>query len=146
MIQVDDFKNEGFVAASSWGFMVNLLVSEKLPIASVIPKEGATGWADTTMMHVDAPHPNCAYMWMEHSLNTKLQGDLASWFGAVPVVPAACQGNPLLGEKGCETNGANEFEKIRFWKTPTSKCATQGDACVPYYRWVSDYIAILGGR
>jgi putative spermidine/putrescine transport system substrate-binding protein len=146
MIQVDDFTNEGFVASSSWGFMVNLLVSQKQPISWTIPEEGATGWADTTMMHVDAPHPNCAYMWLEHSINPKLQGDLASWFGTVPAVPAACQGNALLGEKGCEINGSGSFDKTHFWRTPTTKCTTQNDACVPYYRWVSDYIAILGGR
>src|SRR5919107_284545 len=58
-------------------------------VDSVIPSEGATGWADTTMMHIDAPHPNCAYMWMEHSINPKLQGDLAAWFGSVPSVLAA---------------------------------------------------------
>ena len=59
-IQMDDFKNEGVVASGSWPFQVNLLQSENLPIASVIPQEGATGWADTTMMHVDSKHPNCA--------------------------------------------------------------------------------------
>ena len=57
MVQVDDFKNEGVVASSSWPFQVNLLGSEKKPIASTIPAEGATGWADTTMMHVDAQNP-----------------------------------------------------------------------------------------
>lgn len=145
-IQVDDFQNEGVVASSSWPFQVNTLVAAKQPIASTIPEEGATGWADTTMMHADAANPNCAYMWMEHSLKPKVQGDLASWFGSVPVVPAACQGNELLGDEGCKTNGFDNFDKIRFWKTPTSKCATQGDQCVPYYRWVSDYIGVIGGR
>ena len=53
-IQIDDFKNEGVVASGSWPFQVNLLKSENLPVASVIPEEGATGWADTTMLHVDA--------------------------------------------------------------------------------------------
>lgn len=144
MVQVEDFKTEGVVASSSWGFQVNLLQSETKPIASVVPQEGATGWADTTMMHVTAKHPNCAYLWMEHSLNPKLQGDLAAWFGSVPVVPAACKANKLLGEKGCETNGMNEFDKIWFWRTPVASCG--GKACVPYYRWVTDYIAILGGR
>ena len=114
-------------------------------MATLIPEEGATGWADTTMMHVDAPHPNCAYKWMEHSLNTKLQGDLASWFGSVPVVLAACEDNELLGENGCQTNGLDNFEKISFWRTPVSACG-DGKQCVPYYRWVTDYIAILGGR
>ncbi len=145
MIQIDDFKNEGVVASSSWPFQVNLLQADKKPIASVIPEEGATGWADTTMMHADAPHPNCAYMWLEHSINPKLQGDLAAWFGSVPAVPAACKGNALLGETGCETNGIGNFEKVHFWRTPVAKCTTQSE-CVPYYRWVSDYIAVLGGR
>jgi putative spermidine/putrescine transport system substrate-binding protein len=145
MVQVDDFKNEGVVASSSWPFQVNLLAAETAPVGSVVPEEGATGWADTTMLHTDAAHPNCAYMWMEHSLEPKVQGDLAAWFGSVPVVPAACKGNELLTDTGCATNGFENFEKIRFWKTPIGKCATQ-ENCVPYSRWVSDYIAVMGGR
>ena len=146
MVQVDDFKNEGVVASSTWPYQVNLLLSEKQPVASVFPKEGATGWADTTMLHVDAKHPNCAYLWLEHSLNPKLQGDLSAWFGSVPSVPAACKGNKLLGDEGCARQGFNSFDKISFWRTPTSQCATQNNQCVPYHKWVSDYIAVLGGR
>jgi putative spermidine/putrescine transport system substrate-binding protein len=41
-VQMDDFKNEGFVASSSWPFQVNILQSEKQPIASTVPSEGAT--------------------------------------------------------------------------------------------------------
>jgi putative spermidine/putrescine transport system substrate-binding protein len=146
MIQVDDFTNEGVVASSSWPFQVNLLKSQKKPIASTVPASGATGWADTTMMAADAAHPNCAYLWMEHSLSPKVQGDLAAWFGSVPAVPAACTGNALLTDGGCETNGFGNFDKIHFWRTPVAKCETQSAGCVPYYRWVTDYIAILGGR
>ena len=145
MIQIDDFKNEGVVASGSWPFQVNLLAAEKQPIASTVPEEGATGWADTTMLHADAANPNCAYMWMEHSLSPKVQGDVSAWFGTVPSVPAACKGNALLTDEGCKTNGLEEFAKIKFWKTPVSKCASQGE-CVPYYRWVSDYIGVIGGR
>lgn len=145
-VQIDDFTNEGVVASSSWPFQVNILKSQEAPIASVVPKEGATGWADTTMMHADAAHPNCAYMWMEHSLNPKLQGDLAAWFGSVPVNLKACKGNALLGDDGCRTNGLDNFDKVHFWRTPVSSCATQQEACVPYYRWVTNYIAVLGGR
>ena len=145
-IQIDDFTNEGVVASSSWPFQVNLLVGKQQPIASVIPEEGATGWADTTMLHADAEHPNCAYRWMEHSLSPKVQGDLAAWFGSVPSVPAACKGNALLTDEGCTTNGYESFDKIHFWRTPVAKCASQSAGCVPYYRWVTDYIAVLGGR
>src|SRR3989475_12601319 len=104
-IQVDDFINEGVVASSSWPFQVNLLQSKKQPIASTIPAEGATGWADTTMLHAESRHPNCAYMWLEHSISPKLQGDLAAWFASVPAVPAGSKNNTLLGPEGCETNG-----------------------------------------
>lgn len=144
-IQMDDFKNEGVVASGSWPFQVNLLKGEGLPIASTIPTEGATGWADTTMMHVDAANPNCAYKWIEHTLSSNLQSDLSVWFGANPVVPAACtDGRGMQTAEGCKTNGFEDFDRIRFWTTPVSSCAT-GD-CVPYYRWVSDYIGVIGGR
>jgi putative spermidine/putrescine transport system substrate-binding protein len=144
-IQIDDFVNEGVVASSSWPFQVNMLQGKKAPIASVIPKEGATGWADTTMMHSSSPHPSCAYKWMEHSISNKTQGDLAAWFGSVPAVPEACQGNALLGEKGCETNGAGNFDRIHFWRTPVAACG-EGRECVPYHEWVTSSIAVIGGR
>jgi hypothetical protein len=60
------------------------------------------------------------------------------WFavgGAEAVKPA------LLGDKGCETNGYNEFQN----------CILENAGCrrgkyVPYSRWTQDYIAIMGGR
>jgi putative spermidine/putrescine transport system substrate-binding protein len=142
-VQVDDFKNEGVVASSSWPYQVNLLQADKKPIASTIPAEGATGWSDTTMMHVDAKHPNCAYLWMNHSLEAKVQGDVAAWFGSVPAVPAACKGNALLGDAGCDTNGFANFDKIYFWRTPIGKCEAEG-SCVPYSQWSKDYVAVQG--
>jgi putative spermidine/putrescine transport system substrate-binding protein len=145
-IQIDDFTNEGVVASSSWPFQVNLLQAAGASIASVIPEEGATGWADTTMLHTEAPHPNCAYMWLNHSIDPKLQGDLAAWFGSVPSVPAACEGNELLGESGCQVNGMDNFDQIAFWKTPTADCFGSGAECVPYHEWVTNYIAVIGGR
>ncbi len=143
-VQVQDFTNEGIVGSSSWPFQVNTLKSNNQSIDSVVPAEGATGWADTTMLHAQAPHPNCAYKWMEWSLNPKVQGDLAAWFGSVPAVPAACENSALLGPEGCKTNGFENFDRIWFWRTPEAPCA-QG-TCVPYSRWSTDYVALMGGR
>ena len=98
------------------------------------------------MMHVDADNPNCSYMWMEHSLASNLQADLSVWFGANPAVPAACtDGRGMQTAEGCTKNGLDDFERIKFWTTPVSSCKSQGE-CVPYYRWVSDYIGVIGGR
>jgi putative spermidine/putrescine transport system substrate-binding protein len=146
-IQMDDFKNEGVVASGSWPFQVNILKAGGAPVASTIPQEGATGWADTTMMHVDAANPNCSYLWMEHSLASNLQSDLSVWFGANPAVPAACtDGRGMQTAEGCTTNGLDNFDKIRFWTTPVANCSQGEGMCVPYYRWVSDYIGVIGGR
>jgi hypothetical protein len=47
--------------------------------------------------------------------------------------------------RGLHPQRLDDFEKIRFWTTPVSNCESQGE-CVPYYRWVSDYIGVIGGR
>jgi putative spermidine/putrescine transport system substrate-binding protein len=143
-VQVQDFTNEGVVLSGSWPFQVNTLITNKQPIASTVPAEGATGWADTTMMHAKAAHPNCAYKWLDWSITPKVQGDVSAWFGSVPVVPAACTASELLGAEGCKTNGIDNFEKIWFWRTPEAACSTGN--CVPYSRWATDYVAIMGGR
>jgi len=145
-VQVQDFTTEGIVASGSWPYQANTLLANKQPIAITVPAEGATGWADTTMLAAGAKHPNCAYKWLEWSISAKLQGDVASWFGSNPVVPKACEGNELLGAEGCKNNGYENFEKIKFWRTPEAKCASHTEGCVPYNRWVTDYAAVMGGN
>jgi putative spermidine/putrescine transport system substrate-binding protein len=145
LIQIEDFKSEGFVASSSWPLQVNLLQADGQPIASVVPEEGATGWADTTMMSAKAPHPKCAYLWLEHSIDPKVQGDVASWFGSAPSVPMACMGaSELLGTEGCQSNGYDTFDQIYFWKTPIAECGNGKSDCVTYDRWTEEFTAIVG--
>jgi putative spermidine/putrescine transport system substrate-binding protein len=147
-VQMEDFTNEGVAASGSWPFQANLLKAGGAPIEKVVPVEGATGWADSTMLHVDAPHPNCAYKWMEWSLNPKVQGDLAAWFQNIPVRLDACEGNELLGPDGCVNNGLNNFDQIVWWRTPSADCGDTdpNTECVPYHEWVTNYVAVIGGR
>ena len=49
--------------------------------------------------------------------------------------------HPYLARQGFDA-----FDRISFWRTPTAQCKTQNNQCVPYHKWVSDYIAMLGGR
>ena len=133
-VQIDDFKNEGVVASSSWPFQVNLLQADKQPVASVVPEEGATGWADTTMMHAMRRTPNCAYHVARAFARPKLQGDVAAWFGSVPAVPAACKGNALLTDEGCETNGYGNFDKIMVLAYADREMRARKARCVPYCR------------
>lgn len=141
-IQVEDFHSGEFIVSSSWPYQVNLLQKMGAPIASTIPREGVTGWADSTMLHINSKNRNCAYRWMNHSLEAKTQGDVAAWFGSVPSVLSACKNNSMLGENGCVQNGLNNFDKVWFWRTPIENCKTQS-RCVPYYEWVKEMIPVL---
>ena len=143
-VAVQDFTSAVAVASGSWPYQVHALEANGQPVASVVPPEGATGRAHTTMLATKAPHPNCAYKWLEWSLNARVQGDAAAWTGMVPAVPAACEDNDQLGVAGCDRNGLRHFDRIRFWRTPEANCAR--GACVPYDRWAADYAAIRAGR
>jgi putative spermidine/putrescine transport system substrate-binding protein len=146
--QMDEFKNEGIVASTSWPLQVNLLSGEKdakIKVAGVVPEEGATGWSDTTMMAASAPHPNCAYLWLEHSLSPATQAGVASWFGSVPAVPAACKGQEILGDEGCTANGVDLFDKLHFWKTPIKDCG-DGRTCVDYKAWTDAFNGVQSGQ
>ncbi len=138
---VEDFKQSRIVASSGWPYQVNALKSEKKPIESVIPAEGCTGWADTTLLAADAPHPVCAYKWMDWSLRPEVQAAVSEWFGSLPAVATACKAKAPAGSDFCKVNGFSLFPKIHFWKTPELKCETQ-KTCAPYQVWERDYTEI----
>lgn len=141
-VQVQDFMNQSVVASGSRPFQANTLIANRVEVAMTIPAEGATGWADTTMLATGARHPNCAYRWLEWSLSPKVQGDVAAWAGSNPVVPKACEGNELLGPGGCADNGSADLDRVYFWRAPEARCASHPGGCVPYSRWVTDYAGI----
>jgi spermidine/putrescine-binding protein len=58
---------------------------------------------ESIRLRANAKNINCAYAWMEWSLSPKVQAEVASWIGTIPVVPTACIGNALLGNDACRT-------------------------------------------
>jgi spermidine/putrescine-binding protein len=54
-----------------------------------------------------AKNANCAYAWMEWSLSPKVQADIAAALDTIPVIPAACVGNELLGDDACTQRTAS---------------------------------------
>ena len=126
------------VIGSTWQIIVNLAKGDKAPVASVLPKEGATGWADTWMIDAKSPHPNCSYLWMNWVTTPGVQAQIAEWFGEAPANVKACA---LTVDKGhCDTFHANDeayFKKIAFWSTPQSDCldGRTDVKCMPYSEW-----------
>jgi len=126
------------VVGSTWQIIVNLAKADKAPVASVLPKEGATGWADTWMLDAKSPHPNCGYQWMNWATKPDVQAQIAEWFGEAPANPKACA---LTTDKShCDTYHANDeafFKKLWFWTTPQSDCVDgrTDTKCTAYADW-----------
>ncbi len=131
-------ENGSTVIGSTWQIIVNLAQADKKPVDSVLPKEGATGWADTWMVDAKAKNPNCAYLWMNWITNPDVQAQVAEWFGEAPANTKACA---LTSDKGhCTTYHATDetyFKRIWFWATPQSDCldGRTDTKCLPYAQW-----------
>jgi putative spermidine/putrescine transport system substrate-binding protein len=146
--EIDLFKSGGVVLGASWPYQTNTLAADKVPVKDLIPKEGATGWADTWMLSAHAKHPNCAYMWMRYISQPKPQAQQAIYFGETPANPKAC---PIMdklapGSAAQYHCGASPayFKSIYFWKTPVAACGNGSNDCADYTKWQQGWTQLKG--
>lgn len=146
--EISLFQSGTTVVGASWPYQTNTLQAAGAKVADTIPSQGATGWADTWMLATKAPHPNCAYKWMQWTTTPKVQAQQAVYFGETPANKLAC---PLMNaeQKGsCAAYHANApeayFNTIKFWKTPLSQCGNGKNDCVPFQQWVAAWNQITG--
>ena len=84
-ISVNNFNTAGTTTlGTSWQVIQNLAVADGTPVASVKPKEGATGWSDTWMVAKDTKSINCSYLWLDHVASPEVQAQIAEYFGEAP--------------------------------------------------------------
>jgi len=144
--EIDLFKNGGAVLGASWPYQTNTLQAAKAPVKDLIPKEGATGWADTWMISTKAKHPNCAVKWIQWVSTPKVQAQQAIYFGETPANTKACAVMNKLSKGSCAQYHANAptayFKSIKFWKTPTKNCGNGKTNCVDYTKWQSAWTDI----
>jgi putative spermidine/putrescine transport system substrate-binding protein len=139
--EISAFKNGDVVVGAGWPYQVSQLAAAKFPIGSTIPSEGATGWADSWLLATKAPHPNCAYKWMEYISTPKVQAMQAVNYGETPDNAKACPFMNKLQAGSCDLYHANApaayFKTIALWKTPIATCDNGKPDCVPYSQWVT---------
>ena len=75
--EISLFQNGAVVAGAAWPYQTNTLKAAGAKVDDTIPAEGATGWADTWLLATNAPHPNCAYKWMQWVTTPKVQAEEA---------------------------------------------------------------------
>jgi putative spermidine/putrescine transport system substrate-binding protein len=139
--EISAFKNGDVTIGAGWPYQVSALKADKFAIGSVIPSEGATGWADTWMLAAKAPHPNCAYMWMRYISTPQVQAEQALNYGETPDNTLACGFMNKMQPGSCAEYHANApaayLNSIALWKTPIAACDNGKPDCVPYAQWVS---------
>ena len=137
--EIDLFKNGTAWVGASWPYQTNTLVGAKAPVKDLIPKEGATGWADTWMISAKAKHPNCAVKWIQWVSTPKVQAQQAIYFGETPANTKACAIMDKLSKGSCAQYHANAssayFKSIKFWKTPQKNCGNGKSNCMDYTKW-----------
>jgi len=144
--QIQDFKQKSIVIGPTWPYQYNTLKGEKQPVATVLPKEGATGWADTWMLSSQAKHPNCMLMWMKWATEPFTQAHTAYTFGSAPANPKACTILDKMVANYCtayHVTDPNYFKQIAYWKTPLTDCGdSRGNDCIPYSEWTTAWTDI----
>lgn len=143
--QVRDFRQQKLALSTGWGYTAHALRRQGSSVRETIPREGATGWADSWMLHSQAAHPVCAYQWMGYMLRPRVQAMVAEWYGANPANAKACALRGPAGESVCDDAQYKRFADLHFWRTPQANCASQ-PRCVPYAAWAKDYARIVAGR
>ena len=146
--EIDLFKNGDAIIGASWPYQTNTLQADKVPVKDLIPKEGATGWADTWMLSANAKHPNCAYEWLKWISTPKVQAQQAVYFGETPANTKACPFMDKASPGSCAKYHANApaayFNKIKFWKTPQADCGNGQRNCTDYSVWQQKWQEIKG--
>ena len=146
--QIDLFKSGGSTLGASWPYQLSTLLAAKAPVASTIPKEGATGWLDTWMLSAKAKHPNCGYKWMQYITTPLRQAQQAVYYGETPVNSKACSFMDKLSKGSCKQYFAaapeSYYSSIKFWKTPIADCGNGKKDCMDYTKWVQAWTNIKG--
>jgi putative spermidine/putrescine transport system substrate-binding protein len=136
------------VVGAAWPYQTNALQAAGSKVADTIPTQGATGWADTWMLATKAPHPNCAYRWMQWTATPKVQAQQAVYFGETPANKLACPIMDKISKGSCAAYHANApesyYQTIKFWKTPLAQCSDGKNNCVPFQQWVTAWTGITG--
>jgi putative spermidine/putrescine transport system substrate-binding protein len=146
--EISLFQNGETVVGAAWPYQTGQLQAAGASVADTIPSEGATGWADTWMLAAKAPHPNCAYKWLDYISTQQVQAEQATSYGETPANSLACPLMDHLAKGSCVSLHANEpdayFNSIRFWKTPLAQCDNGSTDCVPFQQWVTAWTQITG--
>ncbi|WP_028937484.1 ABC transporter substrate-binding protein [Pseudonocardia spinosispora] len=145
--EAQSLKNGDGVVGTAWQVTVNQVQKDGAPVQSAVPSEGATGWSDTWMLATKSAHKTCAYKWMNHITDPKVQAQVAEYFGEAPANSKACaQTSDKNFCAGYHADDADYASKIHYWTTPITQCldGRTDTKCTDYGEWTRAWTEIKG--
>ena len=145
--EVQSFSSGNTVIGTTWQVIAGVAQGEKVPVETVFPEEGSTGWSDTWMIGAKAKNPNCGYAWMDYITSPKAQAAVAEYFGEAPANPKAC--DLTTDKKFCATYHTTDeayAKQIHYWTTPVEQCldGRTDVKCTGYGEWAQAWTEIKG--
>ncbi len=135
------------VIGTTWQVIANLAQAEKVPVETVLPEEGSTGWSDTWMVSSKAKHPNCAYKWMDYIISPRPTPQVAEYFGEAPANTKACD---MTADKNfCDTyhadrRGLRRADLLLDHADRPSASTAADVTCTDYAEWTQAWTEIKG--
>jgi putative spermidine/putrescine transport system substrate-binding protein len=141
------FTSGDTLLGTTWQFIANLAEADKVPVKTLLPNSGSTGWSDTWMISAKSKNSNCAYAWMDYIAAPDANAQSAEYFGEAPANAKACD---LTSDKTfCDTYHAADkayADKIWYWTTPIKQCldGRKDATCTDYGQWTQAWTEIKG--
>ena len=146
--EIELFKNGDAIIGASWPYQTNALKADGVNVMDTVPKEGATGWADSWMLSAKSKHVMCAYKFMQYVSTPEVQAQQAVYFGETPANPKACAEMDKIEAGSCAKYHLNApasyFQQIHFWKTPLPTCSDGSKNCTSYGDWQQAWQQVKG--
>ena len=142
-VQVDDFKNEGVVGVMLVAVSGQSLAIRQAPGSFHRSRRRGDGLGRHHDDGAGAKHPNCAYIWLEHSHSA--EGPRRRR-GLVRL--GACGARRLQGQRAPDRRRMQD-QRLRQFRAgsssggPRTPSARPKASCVPYSQWAKDYIASI---
>ncbi len=141
------FTSGDTVLGTTWQFIANLAEGDKVPVKTLFPDDGSTGWSDTWMISAQSKNSNCAYAWMDYIAGPEANAQSAEYFGEAPANAKAC--DHTADKSFCDTFHAADkayADKIWYWTTPIKQCldGRKDATCTDYGQWTQAWTEIKG--
>jgi putative spermidine/putrescine transport system substrate-binding protein len=147
--QMDSFRNGNVTMGTTWQLQQSILEAETppVPVKSIAPASGSTGWSDTWMINSKTKNVSCAYQWLQYITSAEVNIQVAEYFGEAPGNSKSCGLSTVEGH--CDLYHATDeayWDKVWYWSTPEEACldGRTNVKCKPFDAWINAWTEIKG--